>query len=160
MIGAERAAAATGEDTKRPEDEEAFVQRDGCTCAAWKGAPCHGRQSDGGPQWRAAAGSLTPSRTNVVTRAWHVGVAIAGQHRKARPFARRVGHDLLPLQQQPEVDDAAEDQQQQRQHERELDEFGAGLRSNDAQEAAPPQVRSHRTRSHSVANAPSAIGSA
>ena len=56
-----------------------------------------------------------------------VAGSVAGKHGEAGAFARGVGQHLLALEEQPEIDDAAEHQEQDRQDERELDELGASL---------------------------------
>ena len=73
--------------------------------------------------------AATPAGRQVVPDpGLHVGGRVAGEDRHARAFTRRVGHDLEPLEHEPEVDEAHDDEQQQRKDQRELDELGAPLR--------------------------------
>ena len=57
-----------------------------------------------------------------------VGGRVTGEDRHARAFARRVGHHLESLEHEPEIDEAHDDEHQERQDQRELDQLGSPLR--------------------------------
>ena len=77
-------------------------------------------------------------------------VGVASQRSQPGPFPRGIGHHLVALEKEAEVDDAADEHQQQRQHERELHELGAPL-GTDAQGSY---------RNHRAATVPAEMGSA
>jgi hypothetical protein len=79
----------------------------------------------------------------------NVGIAVSRQDGDSRAFPRRIRHHVIPLKQQPEVDDAEEHEQHQRQHDRELDELGSRFRG--------PVARPTSQRSHIVTTVPARI---
>ena len=67
--------------------------------------------------------AVEPARREVlIDSGRHVGRAVARKDRDARALSRRVGHDLIFLKEQSEIDNADNQEQQRRQNEGELDE--------------------------------------
>ena len=63
-----------------------------------------------------------------------------GKHPHARTLASGVGHDFEGLEHQREIDDARDDDEEQRQDQRELHQFGA-TRVAEAAAADRPRAR-------------------
>ena len=72
------------------------------------------------------------------------------QRPQPRALTCGVRHDFISLEQKPEIHDSADEHEQQREHERELDELGASLGIDTR-----ASYRNHR-----AATAPAEIGSA
>ena len=80
-----------------------------------------------------------------------IGVGIAGQRRHARSLNRGIRQDDVALKQEAKVDNPHDQQQQERQDDRHLDDFGAVL---------AVQQTSNAQASHDVTNTPAAIEAA
>ena len=57
-------------------------------------------------------------------------VVVGRQGRQAGPFARCIGHDLVSLEQKPEIDDAGDHDEKRREDEGKLDQRRAALRAD------------------------------
>ncbi len=75
------------------------------------------------------AGSVSPPAVEELRHPrLHVRVGVPRQQRHSGALACGIGHDVVSLEEQTEVDDAEQDEQHQRQDEGKLDELRTALR--------------------------------